>query len=161
MDQTGGAAQRIGDPERDAAVEALNVHREQGRLDSTEYEDRQVTVSRARTWADIQPVFADLPQPHPAMMPSQGQPPARSGGGADVVEPGITADAEPGGLLGDVIAERYRSTVMALTPFAALLLYFGTRTWVWFLAIPIMAVLLYGPGGGKEDRRDRHRRRDR
>ena len=37
---------------------------------------------------------------------------------------------------------------MAVTPMAALVLFFVTRTWLWFLAIPIAAALLYGSEGG-------------
>src|SRR5512135_3151822 len=68
MDELGGI--RIGDGERQATVEALTVHREVGRLDPTEFEERQVAASRARTWAEIGPLFSDLPEPHPAGMPA-------------------------------------------------------------------------------------------
>ena len=40
---------------------------------------------------------------------------------------------------------------MAVTPLAALVLFFVTHTWLWFLAIPITGALLYG--------NDRKRRR--
>jgi hypothetical protein len=33
---------------------------------------------------------------------------------------------------------------MAVTPLAALVLFFVTRSWIWFLAIPIAGALLYG-----------------
>jgi hypothetical protein len=159
----GQEAYRIGDAERSAAIDALNSHREAGQLDATEFEDRQVRVSRARTWAEIQPLFTDLPGPHPAGMPVPGVPlpevvpPAgHSGtpGGLPVAQP-VPAQ----GPLAGLVPERYRTTVMALTPFAALLLFFGTHWWEWFLAIPIMGILLYGPDGSEERKRQKRERR--
>jgi hypothetical protein len=147
--------QRIGDPERQAAITALDAHREAGRLSAEEFEDRQVTAAAARTWSDIQPLFADLPPPHPSRMPSQpspGQHPART------MEPTPSATT---GLLGDVIPQRHRATVMALTPFVALVLFFLTGTWLWFLLIPAMGVLMYGASGQRRPGRNRQRRRNR
>lgn len=34
---------------------------------------------------------------------------------------------------------------MGLAPIAALVLFFLTRSWLWFLAIPAVGILLYGP----------------
>ena len=148
--------QRIGDPERQSAITALDAHREAVRLSAEEFEDRQVSVGRARTWADLQSLFRDLPAPYPAQMPSSpspGQQLARSMQPPPVDE----------GLLAGVIPHRYRATVMALTPFIALVLFFTTETWLWFLLIPVMGVLLYGPGGhsGRDRDRNRQRRRNR
>lgn len=143
MDERG--AVRIGDEERRAAVEALTAHREAGRLAPTEFEERQVIASRARTWAEIVPLFADLPDPRPAGMPAglpvvvvpvPGPPPA----GGRVADP----QRSP---LDDLVPTRYRDTVMAVTPLLAVVLFFATKSWLWFLAIPIMGILLYGPDG--------------
>ena len=162
MNEQGGdpaGVHRIGDAERDAATQALVAHREAGRLDAVEFEERQVAVTRARTWAEVQPLFADLPQPHPVGMPAGGAVAASLGGVAEA-----PARPEGEGLLGAVVPQRYRTTVMALTPFAALALFAVTREWFWFLAIPIMGVLLYGPEGNDrqrevERRAQRERRR--
>jgi hypothetical protein len=152
--------QRVGDTEREAAVTALDAHRAAGRLDATEYEDRQVRISRARTWAEIQPLFEDLPDPHPIGMPQL--PGGAVHVGATVGSTGVASTQPTGqsvGLLGNVIPERFRSTIMALTPLLAVVLFFKTETWLWFLAIPIMAILLYGPEDRNARRRDRNRRR--
>jgi hypothetical protein len=147
---------RIGDPERQAVVAALDAHREAGRLTAEEFEDREVKAEQARTWADVQPLFRDLPAPYPEQMPAQPSPGQQL---ARTMQPDTTPSA---GLLGDLIPERYRTTVMALTPFIALLLFFLTDTWLWFLMIPIMGVLLYGPDGNHDrKRRDRDGRRGR
>ena len=158
---TNGGAHRIGDQERDAATQALVAHREAGRLDAVEYEDRQVRVSRARTWADIQPIFADLPEPHPAGMPPVAAVAHPQAAVLGLGTPGV-APSEGQGLLGGVVPHRYKSTVMALTPFAALLLFFVTPgpSWIWFLAIPVMGILLYGPEGNDERRRQERWNRD-
>lgn len=163
------AAVRIGDDERGAAVEALIAHREAGRLDPTEFEERQVVASRARTWGEIGPLFSDLPMPRPAGMPAGvvppiGAAPVPTGSSAPVFGAPPAPDVRPAvstGLLGASLPNRVRETVMALTPFVALLLFFRTGTWLWFLAIPIMGILLYGTDGGKDRRRDRDRYRDR
>lgn len=165
-----GVPVRIGDKERQAAVDALSVHREEGRLDPIEFEERQVTASRARTWTEIGPLFGDLPKPHPVGMPPDLAVPDR---GALVVPPaagkdhgmtGMAAPVErygsepaPVGLLGARLPARARESVMALTPFAALLLFFGTGTWIWFLMIPIVAILLFGPDGDRK-RQDKKQR---
>jgi hypothetical protein len=160
MSDWGTAAQRIGDEERAAAVAALDAHRQSGRLDPAEFEERQVTASRARTWGEVAPLFADLPAPHPVGMPA-GLPTtsAVSSAPIPVVTPGGYGPPAPTGLLGGIVPERYRTTVMALTPFAAVLLFFVTHTWIWFLAIPVMGILLYGPDGKDQRRRDRKRDR--
>jgi hypothetical protein len=157
MSEWGTAAQRIGDEERAAAVAALDAHRQSGRLDPAEFEERQVAVSRARTWGDVAPLFTDLPAPHPVGMPTglPSVPPVHSAPEPYATPGGYSPPVPPSGLLGGVVPERYRTTVMALTPFAAVLLFFVTHTWIWFLAIPIMGILLYGPDGKNERRRDR------
>jgi hypothetical protein len=132
--RTEGSEARIGAAERDSAVAALRTHLEAGRLTPEEYEDRSVSASRARTWSEITPLFADLPDPRP------GPVVARATGAAPV-----PAGAFPG------LSDGARERIMAVTPLAALVLFFVTRTWVWFLVIPIMGALLYGS--------DRRRRR--
>jgi hypothetical protein len=143
MDQIGDAgAQRIGSAERDLAIGQLQQHYQAGRLTPEEYEDRSVRASRATTWAEVVPLFADLPEPRPG--------PVR----VNLVAP----QPRPQGLV--PVSDRTRETIMALTPMAALVLFFATGyLWYWFLAIPIMGILLYGPEGRGKSRRDRRDRR--
>lgn len=56
---------RIGDAERQSALTALGEHMTAGRLDIDEYGDRTAQVAAAKTRADLQALFADLPAPHP------------------------------------------------------------------------------------------------
>jgi hypothetical protein len=138
MDQIGDAGgQRIGSAERELAIGQLQHHYRVGRLTAEEYEDRSVQASRARTWAEITPLFADLPEPRPG--------PVR----VHLVAP----EQRPQGLV--PLSDRTRETIMALTPLIALILFFVTDfTWLWFLAIPLMGIVLYGP-----DRNHKRRRR--
>ena len=53
---------RIGDAQRDAAVEALRAHYAEGRLSSAEFEERMGAALAATTAADLRPLFADLPR---------------------------------------------------------------------------------------------------
>nr|WP_239579491.1 DUF1707 domain-containing protein [Microlunatus panaciterrae] len=57
--------QRIGDVERDRAVALLRDHLAEGRLDQQEFDDRLTLALSARTQADLDPLFADLPGPRP------------------------------------------------------------------------------------------------
>jgi hypothetical protein len=59
-------APRIGDAERDRAVGYLQEHMAQGRLDSDEFDERLTRALSARTEADLQPLFDDLPEPRPS-----------------------------------------------------------------------------------------------
>ncbi len=52
---------RIGDAERDAATSALARHFAEGRLTPLEHEERSALALSARTEADLDALFADLP----------------------------------------------------------------------------------------------------
>ncbi|MEV1128327.1 DUF1707 domain-containing protein [Agromyces sp. NPDC049794] len=152
---------RLSDAERDEAVGALVAARTEGRLTEPEYQERASAVRRAVTRGDLVPLFADLPDSAPPEQqlpqptaPVPGPPPA-------AVAPPITgydgaaAYREPrrskalGGRVGD--------TIMALVPFLAVGLFFlfgfyvsFAWSWLWFLAIPVAAIIIYGPGGGRD-----------
>ena len=82
-DAQGPVPQRIGDAERDHAAAALRDHLAAGRLDQTEFDERLTQALSARTQADLDPLFRDLPslrldqalQPTPAA-PLAAQPDA-------------------------------------------------------------------------------------
>lgn len=52
---------RIGDAERDRAAAELGEHYAQGRLTREEHHERLDGIWSARTYADLGPLFADLP----------------------------------------------------------------------------------------------------
>jgi Domain of unknown function (DUF1707) len=57
---------RIGYTERNAAQQALDEHLTAGRLDPDEYADRFAAAEVARTQAQLDALFTDLPAPHPS-----------------------------------------------------------------------------------------------
>lgn len=64
------SALRIGTVERTAAIRCLDEHLSAGRIDADEYADRMATASLARTRGEIEPLFLDLPAPHPFQPPT-------------------------------------------------------------------------------------------
>lgn len=119
----------VSDSDRQAAVAALTVHLQSGRLSSTEFEQRQVEADAARTWAQIQALFGDLPAPHPQRPPTAT--PSLPG------VPGVP-DARSGGV-------SWRPRIGAALPILALILFFLTKSWLWFLMIPLFWALTQGP----------------
>ncbi|MDQ1717359.1 MAG: hypothetical protein QOE71_3717 [Pseudonocardiales bacterium] len=56
---------RIGNAEREQAVNLLGEHFASGRLDADEFDERVARAYRAKIEHDLQPLFADLPAPRP------------------------------------------------------------------------------------------------
>lgn len=127
-----GDSTRVGNAERDAAIALLGDHWRAGRLDPAEHELRVTRARAAVTRADLDALFADLPPAGPAPDSSS------------------VATSETVGSLG--MRGSTRDTIMALAPFAALVLFFVTHTWLWFLLVPVMGILLYGSGGNRGSR---------
>jgi hypothetical protein len=134
-----GISRRVGTAERDAAIVLLDEHWRAGRLDPGEHEQRGTRARAAVTRADLDALFIDLPKTGPAQAST-----------------GAVASGGARGFL-----EGKRETIMALTPFAALVLFFTMHHWIWFLMIPVMGILLYGPEGGRHGGRGRDRGRSR
>jgi hypothetical protein len=129
---------RIGTAERDAAMKALDEHLEAGRLDVDEYGERSAKASVATTVPELAVLFDDLPAPHPAL-PGVDDPAAVHGRAPlPVAAPAGASPARSERSAMEVWGPR----LMALSPFIALGLFLLTRTWVVFLLIPVMGVLL-------------------
>lgn len=116
---------RVGDVERRAAMDLLAKHHAAGRLDSFEYEDRRGRAADAVTRGDLDALFTDLP----ALAPDGSE-----------LERRASSRAEPARSGG----RRVRDTLLALTPFIALGLFFRTGSWGWFLLIPVVAIVTKG-----------------
>ena len=65
---------RIGHDERERAVQALGEHFAKGRLEPEEFEDRVAKAYTARTAAELDILFQDLPRPAPPATPPQVRP---------------------------------------------------------------------------------------
>ena len=126
---------RIGDAEREQAIGYLQEHMAQGRLDRLEFDERLTQAFAARTAAELQPLFDDLPEPRPgtALTPI---PPAEAAAwtaptGAHVVP---AADATPDAR--EQMPRAVTVTLAAAWP-AAILLSFATgfqHWWIWVVA---------------------------
>ncbi len=137
---------RIGNAERESATQALDEHLSAGRLDPDEYADRVVKVSLARYFGDLEPLFRDLPAPHPKSPATK--------------EPVLLSKTSPstptGGYEGDgsnALGGRFGETLVVLSPFIAIALFFLFRfEWPVFLLIPVVGAVVYG-GSGRRRRR--------
>lgn len=131
---------RIGDAERDAAVESLREHHVAGRLTPEEFSERMGDALQARTQADLDRLFTDLPEtPDPTAAlerPSQGERQVGTGSGYHRVVGILSAIAWP----------------------AALIFNFATGwNWWWVILIPMFLIpALTGEDRGRH-RRDRRR----
>jgi len=56
---------RIGDAERSRAADLLSEHRAEGRLTQPEFDERVTAALTAKTAAELEPLFLDLPGPNP------------------------------------------------------------------------------------------------
>ena len=164
------AGHRLSNAEREEAVSALERANADGRITAAELSERSSAARSAVTRGDLAPLFADLPQaaastPPPAFAApsSAGQPfTAPPPGGGYNQGPGY--GGYPGGYSGDGRPARGGRTgnwIVAIMPFVALALFFicGTYlpggyawSWIFFLAIPVAAIVVYGPGGRNGDR---------
>jgi hypothetical protein len=61
---------RVGDAEREAASDTLRAHYVKGRIDADEFQQRLERCLTARTYADLDPLFSDLPGPEGARRPA-------------------------------------------------------------------------------------------
>lgn len=61
------SATRIGEAERTAAQRALQEHLSAGRLQITEYTERDAAAAAAVTAPELAALFTDLPKPHPKL----------------------------------------------------------------------------------------------
>jgi uncharacterized protein DUF1707 len=67
---------RASDADRERVVEILRRGHVDGRLTLAELEERSATAYAARTWDDLVPLTADLPE-HPGERPERPVPPVR------------------------------------------------------------------------------------
>ncbi|MFI5695761.1 DUF1707 domain-containing protein [Kribbella sp. NPDC051586] len=81
-DERPGGSIRIGDSEREDAVRRLGEHYEAGRLSAEEHSERVEQALKARTGADLDGLFTDLPGAHQAgdaAFAGEGEPGAGEG----------------------------------------------------------------------------------
>ena len=86
---------RVGDTERQQALQVLGEHMSAGRIDVEEYGERSAKITVAKTRGDLMALFHDLPDPRPqfvvpmTMYPEPSRAPARKWEGAVVPVVGV------------------------------------------------------------------------
>ena len=150
------SAVRVGDTERNAAVNALGEHMSTGRLDLDEFGVRSAKASNARTVGELRELFVDLPSPHPPL----------PGGVGGIAAAGIvrsqpmTASVPPvGGTTPALVddrskAQKFVAAAAGASVIVALLLFFATDLWYWFLLIPLISSVAGGIWGDSWKRPD-------
>lgn len=150
--------QRIGDAERDRAIDLLREHMAAGRLNTEEFDERLGVALSARTSADLDPLFTDLPGPRPGQEMTKPSPGPAVGPRPDVprapvpTEPQLSPRERHPGLaaLAGVI---WPITILAIT----FLPWLGWANFWWLVFIPIMITSAFGHN--EHQRRDHERRR--
>jgi len=144
---------RLSNADRDAAVSALSRAHADGRISADEFSERSATAKTAVTRGDLAPLFSDLPA---AVHGTESAPPASFSGppaGTPSYAPQAPRDtytrARPLGGAAGVAA-------VSITPIVVLVVFLAIGflvpggfawSWVFWLAVPIVAIIVYGPGG--------------
>jgi len=143
---------RIGDAERDRAADYLREHMSVGRLSQDEFDERVTAALQARTAADLEPLFSDLPAPKP------GQDVAVAGGAPWPTYQPLAAQATTSSTPAVVpMPDSTLANVLAAASGIAWVLFIlnwaiGPGVW-WFVFIPILLSSLAG-----KQRQELHRR---
>ncbi|MGN0123253.1 MAG: DUF1707 domain-containing protein [Rhodococcus sp. (in: high G+C Gram-positive bacteria)] len=114
---------RIGNAERSEALDLLGEHFALGRLTLSEFDERSAKASAATTRGDLQVLFTDLP--------------------AHLTDSSATTRDDLPVIAPKKDPERWREVVMGLTPLVALVLFFAFDSWLFFLLIPAMGIVLF------------------
>jgi hypothetical protein len=158
-------AMRISDTDRNSAIKALGEHLAAGRITLDEYGDRTAKVTLTRTAGDLDALFEDLPAPHPTLsvIPAGSALPDQTHASGALMPP-----ARGQAPVGDTrsTAQKLVAAAAAASVFVAIVLFFLTDSWYWFLLIPAISAIagsIWGPdwkdpNGGARDARRQLRR---
>jgi len=119
---------RVSDAERQAVADRLAEHYADGRLDQAEFDERAGRAMSAKTWADLNGLFDDLPEP----MGSPGAAPA--GAGAPGMAPGMPVRLRRG--------HRHPVLVIVLAVFVAMAVAHAVVPWLWIGFLVAVAFLV-------------------
>ncbi|WP_447004310.1 DUF1707 SHOCT-like domain-containing protein [Saccharothrix isguenensis] len=118
---------RIGDAEREHALELLGTHLGEGRLTVDEFGERSARVATAKTRGDLYTLFGDLPAPRPSFTRVEPE-----------VRPVGSVQRDP----------RLNGAVVMAVAFVSFALLFVVKTPLILLLIPA-AMLLVSRWGGR------------
>lgn len=131
----------VGAHERELAMEALDAHRRAGRLERAEHASRCAAASRASSRSQLDALFRDLPEPHPAF-PSATTPSAPPPPQGPPAAPDLPELVAPTG----AAVARHAGMISMLTPVAATLLFAvsgGRFPWIFILVPIVIAAVAY------------------
>ncbi|GHH58777.1 DUF1707 SHOCT-like domain-containing protein [Lentzea cavernae] len=118
---------RIGDTERQQALQVLGEHMSAGRIDVEEYGERSAKITTAKTRGELMALFYDLPDPRPqfvAPVPMFNEPPKAP-------------------------ARRWEGAVIPVVGIATVILFFAlVKNPLIFLLVPAVAIL-WGQWNGR------------
>jgi hypothetical protein len=133
----------VGAQERELAMEALDAHRRDGRLERGEHASRCAAASRATTRAQLDALFRDLPEPHPAYpSPAHAVPAPRPEPVGAQAAPDLPELVAPAG----AAIARHAGLISLLTPAVAAVLFAvsgGRFPWVFVLVPVVLAAVAY------------------
>lgn len=152
---------RIGHDERQRASDDLAEHFAAGRLEQSEFEERTDAVWQAKTLAELQPLFFDLPGGSlNGYLTSQAASGAERSSRAPATRAATpTGDSETGASTGPSAGSKVLQILMGTFPIFMLILFIVLRSvgfemaWLVFLFIPIfyVAVGVLRDGDDNED----------
>lgn len=139
--------QRIGDAQRDQAVEYLREHLAAGRLTQAEFDERLSSALTAKTADDLNPLFRDLPAPRPQAPGPAFQPPPWEASGR--VERAPATGAPPTAAMSD--QARKVLGVASAVAWPVVIMFCFVTSWDnwWLIFIPIALSSLAGSLSGK------------
>ena len=147
---------RIGDADRDQAVNFLQEHMAQGRIDASEFDDRMSRALKAKTASELATLFDDLPEPRPPAVQNALVVPGATmaaSGATDIRNPALAAYAgsQPGvHTVRLAIPERSKAdtvlAVVAAASWPAVILFCFATSWSywWLVFIPIFISTIAG-----------------
>jgi hypothetical protein len=136
----------VGAHERELAMEALDAHRRDGRLERGEHATRCAAASRATTRGQLDALFRDLPEPHPVF-------PSAASGARTVPAPRPEPVGPPAAPdLPELVAPtgaaiaRHAGLISLMTPAVAGVLFAvsgGRFPWIFVLVPVVLAAVAY------------------
>jgi len=135
----------VGAHERELAMEALDAHRRDGRLERGEHASRCAAASRATTRAQLDALFRDLPEPHP-VYPSTARPAPAPPRRPEPVGPAVAPDLPELVAPSGAAIARHAGLISLLTPAVAAVLFAvsgGRFPWVFVLVPVVLAAVAW------------------
>jgi len=143
---------RLSNADRDAAVSALSRAHADGRISAEEFSERSATAKTAVTRGDLAPLFTDLPA---AVHGAESVPPA-SFSAPPAAAPSYAAAPRDTYTRARPLGGAAGVAAVSITPIVVLIVFLAIGflvpggfawSWVFWLAVPIVAIVVYGPGG--------------